>query len=75
MKPARRVCAKVLLVDSQHRVLLFSGIDRQLPEAPPVWFAVGGALDDGESVEEAAIRETLEETGLAITDPGPPVFR
>ncbi len=75
MEPTRRLCAKVLLVDAQERVLLFSGIDRQLPEEPPVWFAVGGAVNDGETLEEAAIRETFEETGIHIEDPGSPVFR
>jgi len=64
----------VLLVDRQDRVLLFSGIDRTLPETPPEWFAVGGAVEDGETLEAAAIRETAEETGLQIADPGPPVF-
>ena len=74
MEPARRSCAKVLLVDPQHRVLLFKGIDRLLPEEPPVWFAVGGGVAEGETLAEAAVRETAEETGLQIGDPGPPVF-
>ena len=73
MQPVRRTCAKVLLVDPQGRVLLFSGIDRQMPEAPPVWFRRGGA-NDGESLETTAIRETLEETGFEISNPGAPVF-
>ena len=74
MEPLRRVCAKVLLVDPHDRVLLFSGIDRHLPDDPPVWFAVGGSADDGETLEQAAIRETLEETGLEISDAGKAVF-
>lgn len=74
MEATRRVCAKVLLVDAQDRVLLFSGIDRELPDEPPVWFPVGGGIDDGETLEEAAIRETFEETGIAIAHPGPALF-
>jgi 8-oxo-dGTP pyrophosphatase MutT (NUDIX family) len=69
-----RRCSKVLLVDEEHRVLLFSGIDRTKPDVPPWWFAVGGGLEPGETPEDAAIRETCEETGLKISDPGPVVF-
>lgn len=64
----------MLLVDEQHRVLLFSGIDRTKPDVPAPWFPVGGAIEPGESPVEAAIRETREETGLKIADPGPVVF-
>ncbi len=63
-----------MLVDEHNRVLLFSGIDRTRPEVPPWWFTVGGALDGDESVVQAAIRETFEETGLHVGDPGPVVF-
>lgn len=71
---AKRECSKVLLVDEQNRVLHFSGIDRTKPDIPAWWFPVGGALEPGESPAEAAIRETREETGLKIADPGPVVF-
>jgi 8-oxo-dGTP pyrophosphatase MutT (NUDIX family) len=64
----------VLLVDEDHRVLLFAGIDRTKPDVAPWWFPVGGALEVGETAEEAATREVLEETGLAVDDPGPIVF-
>lgn len=73
MGGARRVCAKVLLVDSQERVLLFSGIDRTRPGAPPTWFPVGGGVEEGETLQAAAIRETAEETGYRISDVGPAV--
>jgi 8-oxo-dGTP pyrophosphatase MutT (NUDIX family) len=69
-----RECSKVLLVDEHGRVLLFSGIDRTKPHVAPWWFAVGGALEPGEAAEAAAVRETFEETGLVIDDPGPVVF-
>jgi 8-oxo-dGTP pyrophosphatase MutT (NUDIX family) len=61
-------------VDERDRVLLFSGIDRTTPEVAPWWFAVGGALEGDESIVQAAIRETFEETGLRLGDPGPVVF-
>src|SRR5215210_765656 len=70
----KRECSKVLLVDEQNRVLLFSGIDRTKPDVPAWWFPVGGALEPGETPVEAAIRETAEETGLKIGDPGAIVF-
>ena len=70
----KRCSAKVLLVDEQDRVLLFSGIDRTKPDVPPWWFAVGGGIDPGETAAEAAVRETREETGLQLRDPGPVVF-
>lgn len=70
----RRLSSKVLIVDEGRHVLLFSGIDRTKPDLLPWWFPVGGALEVGESPEEAAIREVYEETGLLIDDPGPILF-
>ena len=70
----RRVSSKVLIVDEHRHVLLFSGIDRTKPHLLPRWFPAGGAAEIGESPEEAAIREVLEETGLIIDDPGPILF-
>lgn len=32
------------------------------------WICVGGKFEDGESPEECVLRETLEETGLTLTD-------
>lgn len=32
------------------------------------WIGVGGKFENGESPEECVLRETLEETGLTLTD-------
>lgn len=36
---------------------------------PDCWAGFGGAVEDGETVEEAVIREVKEETGLVVKDP------
>lgn len=68
---APRPAARLLLLDPQDRLLLF----RFTPEdRPPFWCTAGGAVDPGESFEQAARRELREETGLSL-DPGPEVAR
>jgi len=69
-----RRAAKVLLIGEHRRVLLFCGIDRTRPTLAPWWFAVGGAIEEGEEPEEAAVREVYEETGLRLSDPGPVIM-
>jgi len=66
--------SKVLLLDPDGRVLLFSGTDPAQPRRPPIWFPVGGRVDEGETLEEAAVREVEEETGLVVSDLGPVVM-
>ena len=34
-----------------------------------MWLQPGGHIDEGETPEDAAVREVLEETGIACTDP------
>jgi 8-oxo-dGTP pyrophosphatase MutT (NUDIX family) len=68
---AARPAARIILLDWQGRVLLFRF---DPPDRPPFWCTPGGALDPGESYEEAARRELLEETGIAA-DPGPQIAR
>jgi 8-oxo-dGTP diphosphatase len=64
---AKRPAARLLVTDPQGRLLLF----RFTPDdRPPFWVTPGGALDPGETFEEAARRELFEETGLEL-EPGP----
>jgi 8-oxo-dGTP pyrophosphatase MutT (NUDIX family) len=50
-------------VGSGGRVLLLRGFDPADP-AHPFWFTIGGGIDPGESVAEAAPRELREEAGI-----------
>jgi ADP-ribose pyrophosphatase YjhB (NUDIX family) len=60
--PLLMVGATVLIVDPQERLLLMKRTDNEC------WGPPGGAVEPGEVVEEAARRETHEETGLEISE-------
>jgi 8-oxo-dGTP pyrophosphatase MutT (NUDIX family) len=74
MGDIKRSAAKVLLVTSQLEVLLFSSLDPGDPSRPRYWFAIGGGVEPGESLETAAIREVFEETDLQLSEVGAPHF-
>ena len=61
-----REAVRVVLVDTHQRVLLIEGHDPGRPQLGTYWFTPGGGLDPGESPEECATREVLEETGLRL---------
>src|SRR5689334_3276550 len=61
-----RNAARVVLV-ADGRVLLQHGFDPGRPEAGTWWITPGGGVNEGESVEDAAVREVLEETGLHLS--------
>ncbi|HEY1751848.1 MAG TPA: NUDIX domain-containing protein [Caulobacteraceae bacterium] len=69
-----RRTARVLLLDPEGRILLMRGRLPGDPAAPSVWFTVGGGMEPGESVVEAAAREIVEETGLTDARLGPIVW-
>lgn len=65
-RPVReRVCARVLPVNATGEVLLLHGWDPVVPETT-YWFSIGGGVDPGEGLAEAAAREMREETGIDV---------
>ena len=69
-----RLTARVMLFDPQNRILLLKGRLPTAPDAPGWWFTVGGEIEPGESVREAALREIAEETGFTDVDLGGILF-
>src|SRR5688572_5744869 len=65
-----RPVARVLLADSRDRVLMF------LSELAfgTFWLTPGGAVEPGETYEEAAHRELWEETGLKGVELSPCIW-
>jgi 8-oxo-dGTP pyrophosphatase MutT (NUDIX family) len=59
-----RPTARILLLDRDDRILLMKGRLPANPAAPGVWFTIGGGIEPGESLYEAAAREAREETGF-----------
>ena len=64
-EPTLRVTARVLPVNHRGEVLLLQDQD---PGRPGIlrWGTIGGAVDPGETLLEAAVREMHEETGIAV---------
>jgi 8-oxo-dGTP pyrophosphatase MutT (NUDIX family) len=64
---AERNCriASVILVDARGWLLLQER-DAAAPVSPDQWGLVGGHVEEGESFDEALVRELAEETGLAV---------
>jgi 8-oxo-dGTP pyrophosphatase MutT (NUDIX family) len=52
-------------VNPEGRVLLLHGWDPMRPD-DPFWFTIGGAVEGGETLPEAAARELREEVGITI---------
>ncbi|MFE1109688.1 NUDIX hydrolase [Streptomyces rochei] len=52
------------IIVSEGRVLM---VRRRVSEGELMWQFPAGQIEDGEAAEDAAVRETVEETGLVVT--------
>jgi ADP-ribose pyrophosphatase YjhB (NUDIX family) len=67
-KPNLVVAAVVLIRENDSILLVQQNIGRHL------WGAPGGLMENGETIEQAAIREVFEETGLDVQIKRPIAF-
>lgn len=74
-----RKTARLILLNPENEVLLMNIRSKDVsdPDKPiqkPFWVTIGGKIEDGESLVEAAIREVTEETGHTNVLIGPPIW-
>jgi ADP-ribose pyrophosphatase YjhB (NUDIX family) len=66
----KRPSSRLLVINENRRVLLFRFEHKRGPLSGQVfWATPGGGLEDGESYEDAALRELFEEVGVIVEHP------
>jgi len=70
----RRDSARLLILNGDGHLLLFRFVFNTGPSAGlAFWATPGGGLDEGETFEQAAVRELREETGIHVASVDPPI--
>ncbi|MFJ7045936.1 DNA mismatch repair protein MutT [Streptomyces sp. JV178] len=69
-----RKVARVILLDPLDRILLLHGHEPDDPK-DDWWFTPGGGVEGAETLEEAALRELAEETGITDAELGQVLWR
>lgn len=62
-----RSTVRVVMIDTDERILMFNDSDPGLPERT-WWVVPGGGIDPGETPTQTAVREVQEETGAEIAE-------
>src|SRR5512146_1078245 len=65
---AMKEIAMVLLFDRRNRLLIYLRDDKPDIPFPNHWDFFGGHLEEGETPEEALVREVKEELGIELAD-------
>lgn len=58
--------AQVLLFDRQGKLIIYQRDDKPQIPFPNHWDLIGGHVEEGETPEQALVRETQEEIGLGL---------
>lgn len=66
VRKSRQVTRVFLLRGDRVYLMLRVNTEKNKKNFPNRWIAPGGSVEDGESCEECAIRELLEETGVSL---------
>ena len=58
--------AQILLFDRNHRLIIYLRDDKPEIPFPNHWDLIGGHVEEGETPEQALVRETKEEIGVEL---------